>query len=225
MTVLLGLHGRKGAGKDAAFGFAREWAADRGLRAERRGFADYLKLSFARLFLPNVALEEAVIWCDELKTAKSNSKLEMEWSRGQVDDTTTTIQHRISGRVAMQRFGTESHRDVFGPDFWVDALLPFENWEGEFNRNPFLVEQTDICVVTDVRFENEAERIHALGGQVWKIDRPLKNVDQHVSEVPLDDEFIDRVIPNAGTLNDLCRAMKMALTDEYQMRFVEQEQL
>jgi len=67
MTVLIGLHGRLGAGKDTAFEGIHKWASERGVRAARRGFADALKLSFARLFIPDCGLDEAVNWCNTLK--------------------------------------------------------------------------------------------------------------------------------------------------------------
>jgi len=38
------------------------------------------------------------------------------------------IEHSITGRQALQRYGTEGHRDVFGEDFWVDALLPVDSY-------------------------------------------------------------------------------------------------
>jgi hypothetical protein len=62
--------------------------------------------------------------------------------------------------------------------------------------------QADIACVTDVRFENEAERIHLLGGENWWIDRPFDvEADDHASEVKLPDELIDVRIDNSGTLD------------------------
>lgn len=60
-------------------------------------------------------------------------------------------------------------------------------------------------VIADVRFQHEADAILALGGQVWKVNRPgLPNVDDHASEMELDNiTGITHYIENDGTLQDL----------------------
>lgn len=197
MAILLGLNGRRGAGKDTAFGYVQEWASQRGLLAARRGFADLVKLSFARLFLPDCSIDEAVNWCDTLKLPHA-SRLEVEWVNYNADDGQQTfVKHRINGRLALQRYGTEGHRQVFGDDFWVDALLPQEDgWARNF-MGPFDQNEPDICVVTDVRFDNEARRIHALGGQIWEVYRGgLTTNDTHASEEPLTVTLVSKTIYN-----------------------------
>lgn len=108
----------------------------------------------------------------------------------------------ISGRTFLQRYGTEAHRDLFGDDFWVDALLPLEikKFHGDEARWQKNFPTSDIAVITDVRFENEAERIRDLGGQVWRIDRPdlPETEDQHASEQALPISMVDVVVPNYG---------------------------
>lgn len=218
MSILLGLNGRRGAGKDTAFSFVQDWANERGVSAHRRGFADALKLSFGRIFIPDISLEEAINWCDELKAEESGSLLSVTWSR--LDDfyTKTSITHQITGRQALQRYGTEGHRDVFGPDFWVDALLPTQTLEGEDDayripswplnfRGPLSAEPPEICAVTDCRFENEALRIKTLGGHVWEIVRPDQVVyDDHSSEKALPINLIDEQIINAERDLEVLRA-------------------
>jgi hypothetical protein len=254
MTYLLGLNGRRGAGKDTAFGFLGDWAAERGVSARRRGFADSLKLSFARIFIPDISLEEAIMWCDELKMDRDLDRtrepalLTIRWGNTDQHGTISTIQHQINGRQALQRYGTEAHRDVFDENFWVDALLPtgndvqyrpathaeltidaydpggvyslpgapmnlpgYREWRNDRERdgvpvttplwplnfrNPLFPDPPDIAVVTDVRFPNEAERIKALGGQVWEIHRGDESCDTHSSETPLPADLIDRTIYN-----------------------------
>lgn len=219
MSILIGLHGRRGSGKDATFEGIHNWSSVRGVRAARRGFADSLKLSFARLFLPDCGLDEAVNWCNILKdTAYSQSKLSIRWGNHSEDGTTTFIEHIVNGRQALQRYGTEGHRDVFGEDFWVDALLPEplhrDEIEPRWARNfigpmDFGGDSPEICVVTDVRFDNEADRIHQLGGKIWHIVRPVENggigdkVDSHASELRLPDEKIDEEIYNDGGIEAL----------------------
>jgi len=207
MSRLLALTGARGSGKDTAYSFIHSWGMERGVSVGRRGFADPVKWSFARLFLPDCTLEEAVQWCDEIKTEQSKSLLTMSWQRGVLgQDTVTTIEHAINGRQALQRQGTESHRDVFHYDFWVEALLPEDVdlqsgdhvWPSRF-RMTLTEEPPEICVITDCRFANEAERIRWLGGKIYRIVRyPAQDLgDQHSSEKPLDPElFIDRDIEN-----------------------------
>jgi hypothetical protein len=224
MPTLIGLHGRRGAGKDTAFGYAHEWATGRGLLARRRGFADALKLSFTRLFIPDCSVDEGVAWCDEIKDHLSRAFVTAEWTRGfeVKGETETTIRHKISGRLALQRFGTEGHRDVFGTDFWVDALLPTTTiidehdlpvgpkWPINFMSG---LDQgdPDICVITDVRFPNEAERIKLLGGEVWEIYREgYKIDDSHASEIRLPSDLIDHTIRVAsGDLRRLQQEVEM----------------
>lgn len=215
MTTLIGLNGRRGSGKDTAFGYLREWATERGLSAHRRGFADSLKLSFSRLFIPNISLEEAVLWCDELKMPPSSSMdslLTIAWGHVDRHGTNTRIQHSINGRQALQRYGTEGHRDVFGDDFWVDALLPANlnvdrPWPYNF-RGPLTAEPPDIAVITDVRFPNEAERVRQLGGQIWRIDRGGDLNDFHASEQDLPEDLVNVTIYNDGLLEYLERIVR-----------------
>jgi len=232
MTVLIGLHGRLGAGKDTAFEGIHKWASERGVRAARRGFADALKLSFARLFIPDCGLDEAVNWCNTLKGHESASRLAVSWGVFSEYGTDTTIEHSITGRQALQRFGTEGHRDVFGEDFWVDALLPMDptppglgdspRWSWAFRQEmDFSVDPPEICVVTDVRFVNEATRIRTLKGINWKIVRPIENgglgdnEGNHASELDLPPELIDHVILNNSSIDDLHSLIDDMMTETY----------
>lgn len=219
MTTLTGLHGGRGSGKDTAFRLLHEWLTERGESSTRRGFADALKLSFARLFIPSIQLDEAVIWCDELKQdadlGRDPSFLTIRWGGASEDGTITTVQHQITGRQALQRYGTEAHRDVFDDDFWVNALLPTNaiinehdlpegpRWPWNFVTMGMQitgdVQPPAHAFVTDTRFPNEAARIRLLGGKVYGIKMTGRNtdfMDGHSSEIPLDDEAVDRWISN-----------------------------
>ena len=90
MSRLIALTGARGSGKDTAFGFMHAWGMERGVSVGRRAFADPVKWSFARLFLPDCTLEEAVQWCDEIKMEESGSLLTLEWARGQIGKETQT---------------------------------------------------------------------------------------------------------------------------------------
>lgn len=192
--LLLGFHGQKQSGKDTACAYLKEWATRRGLRVERRGFADLLKLSAARCFFPTIDLLDARDWADAIKYENVFS--------------IPPDSHQISGREFLQHYGTEAHRDIFGEDFWVDALLPlgysergYPKWWNGFLRDSD-VSAPDIAVVSDVRFINEAERMRACGGRVWEIVRPGDSADTHRSELPLSEDLVDGKLMNTSTLDE-----------------------
>jgi hypothetical protein len=206
---LLGLHGPMHCGKDTAFEFIREDAERRGLVAARQGFADRLKLSGMRLIYPEIRLNEEWLLplADMLKERGTVSFVYPD----PVDPDGPQHVVEIDGRTFWERMGTESHRapELFGGDCWVDLILPKATYSGYEDANdPFWDRvwgsDTDLAVITDVRFVNEAERIQALGGEVWYIDRPDGDGhdDGHISRKKLPDYLIRRTIPNDGTLDD-----------------------
>lgn len=97
-------------------------------------------------------------------------------------------------RDFLQRLGVAC-RDQIGPDVWVDALAR------RLRTHP-----SARCVITDVRFPNEANFVTEMGGQVWRIERPGTGpVNGHTSETALDGWSFDRIIMNDGSLADLRR--------------------
>jgi hypothetical protein len=99
-------------------------------------------------------------------------------------------------RRLLQEIGI-SARKVFGDDFWIrQALEPHQVFER--------------MVITDVRFENEAEHIKLIGNwidkpsEIWRIKRPnIGAVNDHVSESQMDGYKVDRILVNRGTLDEL----------------------
>jgi hypothetical protein len=144
--VLIGLNGKKQAGKDTAF--AR--------MVER---------------LPQATVERV-----------SNSLATVEvYVRGR------DVLSRTSVREYLQHYGTEAHRDVFGPNFWVD--------------NVDLSHDRRIVVVTDVRFANEAQAVHDAGGVVVRVIGPPEVEeagDGHASEAELPYGLLDGAIYNTN---------------------------
>lgn len=99
-------------------------------------------------------------------------------------------------RRILQRMGTEVGRNILGEDIWVDAVLNDLDDEGKY-------------VFTDCRFFNEAYAVTNLWGQVWRVDRPgVGPVNDHISEVGIDDWNFDVRINNAGSLEDLAEKVK-----------------
>lgn len=84
----------------------------------------------------------------------------------------------------------------------------------------------DYAVITDVRFPNEAERIRDLGGVVvyiqndWaeaELQKELERTGKelHISDLKLDDKYIDTVIENNGTLREFQDAVGRYMTSNY----------
>lgn len=101
-------------------------------------------------------------------------------------------------RRLLQIFGTEIGRKMIADDVWVQMstrdLKPEDN-----------------IVFSDVRFPNEAQAIKALGGVVWRIERPgVDAVNAHVSETSMDGWEYDAIIDNSGTLEDLLAQVETA---------------
>jgi hypothetical protein len=64
-------------------------------------------------------------------------------------------------RRLLQRLGSEGVRDNIGVDTWLNVVT-----------DKIIANPTTSFLVTDVRFENEAQRIRELGGKIIKIERP-----------------------------------------------------
>lgn len=188
--MLIGLHGKKKSGKDTAFGFIDDYFIQTAPNVVQKRYSEKMKQSAFRLFYPEIDAEDACQVSDYLKREIPCNSVSLTFEHESGMEVVT-----CTGREFLQRYGTESHRDLFGPDFWVDQCLPLGY---DHSR--------EVAVVTDVRFENEAQRIHDLGGTVWQLLRPSEDQgDAHASEVPLPDILIDIVIENTGTLEDFQR--------------------
>lgn len=200
MPQLIGLCGPRGAGKDTAYSFIKEWCDGRGVLSARRALADPLKWSFARIFIPDCTLAEGVAWCDQIKQEGGEVTADVPYYEGHEH-----MQYRrvveITGREALQRYGTEAHRQVFHDQFWIDALLPVGAWEWNFTSK-WGEDPPDFCVVTDVRFDNEAHRVQECGGQIWRIHGRGVEDDDHASEGGIDPHYIALGITNDGGFRD-----------------------
>lgn len=92
-------------------------------------------------------------------------------------------------RRILQNLGVGG-RKVFGEDFWVHQAMR-------------QIDSLNV-VVTDVRFENEANLLRANGGQIWRIKRlGVDAVNEHISEHELDGYKVDQIFVNKGTIDEL----------------------
>ncbi|HBA84905.1 MAG TPA: hypothetical protein DCZ95_12495 [Verrucomicrobia bacterium] len=87
-------------------------------------------------------------------------------------------------RVAMQRFG-DTMRGL-NPDFFIQVAERALPPEGR-------------VVISDIRFENEAEFVRSRGLLIHLRRPKAPAVAHHISEQPLGVEIDDVVIPNTGT--------------------------
>ena len=95
----------------------------------------------------------------------------------------------MTNREALQKIGTECFRNNFHVDTWLKTM--------EVN---IINDLTPIIIIPDVRFPNEAELIHALGGSILKIIRDDVKRDQnqmtHASETMIDQISYDMLLVN-----------------------------
>jgi hypothetical protein len=217
--MLLGIAGFKESGKDTAGKFLKEWCALNRFRGRTQGLADDLKWSAALALGFEGTREECIAFANSLKADGVYVEVMKFNSREELDadpevQYKSPIMTKITGREFLQNYGTESHREVFGDDFWIDNLIPLDEvrlarkW-GEQDGPSGLLLMPDLMMVTDCRFPNEAERVKDLNGFVLEIQKPDQvNNDSHVSEKPLPREMVDKIIFNNGTLDEFAQKIR-----------------
>lgn len=108
--------------------------------------------------------------------------------------------------------------DMHMTDGWTEPRSPRQilQWWGDYRRaqDPDyfvrIAEQHALngfgpCVITDVRFPNEAAMVRQLGGQIWQIRRPGYEAGGtgHASDTDGSEFEPDRVIYNLGLAEDM----------------------
>jgi len=197
--MILGLTGKAGAGKDAAAEFLVDVYG-----FKRIGFADALRTVLAALNPiifpandPVIRIKDGLAmlggW-DELKRpCPSDAKCVFCVKHPELPSI------HLEVRYLMQNFGTEVMRAMV-PTFWIDRVADKVTDGGNW-------------VITDCRFDNEAEAIEAWGGKVVEIMRPrIAAIRSHASEAGIKPELIYGTIQNDGTLQDLYDKMSELVT-------------
>lgn len=177
---LIGLHGRKQAGKDTAG--ARLVDAHGYTRV---AFADPLRRFLERL--------DPLVGCRDgagLRLSEVLAAAQGQWDRLK-DEAHDPVHREV--RVLLQRLGSEAGKTVLGETVWADTGLAAARRAG----GP--------VVFTDVRFDVEAEAIVAAGGRVVHIVRPGAGgpADPHPSEAGIDPRWIAATVVNDGTVEQL----------------------
>jgi hypothetical protein len=129
-----------------------------------------------------------------------------EWDY-QIDEFNTPT--KMTVRDFLQKLGTDAMRMGLHDNVWVNALMadykPEESW-----LNTSLGEKPDVVypnwIITDTRFENEAQAIKDKGGIIIRVNRPgVAPINNHPSEIALDNWNFDYTVANVSDI--------VALTD------------
>lgn len=197
-NMLIGITGQKRRGKDTIANYLVE-----NHKFNRHGFADKVK-SYAYAQNPIIV-----------------SSLAGETLRLQeiVDETGWERAKEIPEvRGLLQRTGTEAGRSIFWKNFWVDVL--FRELEEKYltyeTGYPLHKELQSRVVISDVRFDNEAERIKEYGGHIIHVTSSrdgLPQPDNHASEQPINPKYVDKFIDNSSTIEDLFPLIESALEE------------
>ena len=111
-------------------------------------------------------------------------------------------------RRLLQELGTEGVRKALGANVWIDETLRRAN-----------AISGDV-VVTDTRFVNEAARISANYGNIWRIKRTgVGPINQHASETGVDNIKADATIYNDGSFEELYARIDAELTQLRSFRY------
>lgn len=107
-----------------------------------------------------------------------------------------------SPRQLMQSMGTEWARNTVHPDVWVKLA------EQNLDYMTKALGAVLGFVVSDVRFENEADLIRRRGGTVIHIVRPdAQAVNPHISEAGVVANEADLTLTNYGTVEEFLRSL------------------
>lgn len=201
--ILIGLAGLKGSGKDTAGQ----------ILVEEHGFE---LLKFAKPLYDSAA---ALLDVDPalLDEYKNNPRARIQLLLPQENtEVCNDVVRDFSIREYLQRYGTEAHRDVFGPGFWTDQLIEQLQAVGTASDRRF--------VITDARFENECNAIVDVGGSLFYIERDARygetSGDAHSSETPPPRKLISDFIDNSGSIEDLANAMTHVVLEACRYRVI-----
>lgn len=108
--------------------------------------------------------------------------------------------HRLYGfevRRLLQKLGTEVVRESYGANAWVDVVA-----------RQIAEEKPERAVITDVRFDNEAEWLHSMGAPVVRISRPgVGPVNNHKSDAGISEHLVSVTVDNDSSLEALASRM------------------
>lgn len=120
-----------------------------------------------------------------------------------------------SPRTLMQTLGTEWGRQIINDDIWLESMSTRLDMYKQAVDHGY---RGAIVVITDVRFDNEADRLISSHGahilQVVRDDVPDSVGEEgHQSELGLNPEYLYKTIRNNGTPEHLVEEVRKQLKD------------
>lgn len=181
--IVVGISGPAGSGKDHAADVMLEKLQENGIPAAKYSFAFPIK---------NVAQFLFGLTDDEMYSEEGKKEI-------------SRYGYGMTNRKILQLIGTESFRDVFNENIWIDFAERFIAESG-----------VEVIIIPDVRFENEAEFIKA-NGYLITVDPTGREGFEEISEKDHASEkgFTSKpnvVIENKGTVEEFNEEVK-ARTD------------
>lgn len=195
--IVIGLAGRARAGKNTVAEILK--SIDSGFC--QCAFADALRDEVIDAF----KVSSDVFNNDDLKERKDPALAIIRCGDIEFIDRMTALGHNLitprTPREIMQLWGTEYRRNQVD-DYWIDKLSLFIHERIKFGTRKF--------VVTDVRFEDEAQFVKRMSGDLWLIQRDVADSKpaRHRSEQINSISSIDKTIINNRDLFSLtCSVM------------------
>lgn len=109
--------------------------------------------------------------------------------------------YKVSSRQIQQIWGTEVVRSILGDNFWVKDL---ERRMHSFCNTAMQNMTTPIVLISDMRFDTEADMVRTYDSQIIEITRAnAAKVVNHISEKGLSPAIPRDFVTNNGTLDEL----------------------
>jgi len=219
--MIIGVNGYSGSGKDTVGRLIQELYPEQNWQIKK--FAGKLKTIAALL----TGIKEDQFENQQFK----KTDLGHEWWT-----TCDEGYQPMTVRDFLQKLGTDALRNGLHTDVWVNALMSDYTRPVDLELFMYANEYTDErdlsnCkeipfsgehlvdyyekvklpnwIITDTRFENEAEAIKSKGGIVIRIERSgIKPINDHPSEIGLDGWNFDYVIDNSSSFDELKNKIK-----------------
>lgn len=170
MALIVGVVGKKRHGKNTFADILKEIADP--VVINEVSFADALKKHCIQIF----GLTTDQVYSEKLKEQPLEKEINMDEYISQMASVTNLNNIQPQGKIAktprevLQFYGSEYIRNA-KQSYWTDLGIKAANDLG------------NICVITDVRFLNEAEAVKNSGGVLVRIIREdLDSTDSHISE-------------------------------------------